>query len=530
MGRFRFTFLIIGSVAAYGFLLFRVYDIQLRSGDAYYAQAESQSEASVFTRSQRGAIYFTDKSETRRPAAINKDFPRIFANPKLILDPTAAAHAVAPILEMDVKDLQKQFSKKTSYILLGKRADAETAQRISDLEIKGIIVQNVSERLYPFGSLASHLLGYTGPNDKDNGSGGRYGVEEKYNNFLSGDKNGKDVFLTIDSNIQKEAERILDNVIKKYNATGGTVIVQEPKTGKILAFGNYPNFDPNAYSKYPVKNFLNPATEQIYEPGSVFKVLTMAAGIDSGKITPETSFMDEGKLVFGEHTIRNWDLKAHGRVTMTNVIELSLNTGAAFAQKQTGDKVFRSYLEKFGFGSKTGIDLPGELKGDLRTINLKEPPVNFATASFGQGVSVTPIQMINAFNAIANGGKLMKPYVNIDTKPQIVEKVITNETAKKVTAMMVSAVDKAEVAKISGYSIAGKTGTAQVPENGGYSKRVINTYIGFGPAEDAKFTILFKVNEPEGAPLAGQTVVPAFRDLAQFIINYYNLPPDRVTE
>lgn len=537
---FRLPLLITFVFGAYSFLLFHLYGLQVKSGEIYQAQAESQNAAAFLTVSKRGSIYFTDKEEARVPAAINKDFPQIYAVPKFVTDPAAAAALLGTVLNQSEAELKKILSKNSGYALLQKKASESLVTRTKDLGVKGVYVQEVSERLYPFGDLASHVLGFVGLNESDNGSSGRYGIEKFYESYLAGNvkmeydgasgERGEDVFLTIDANIQKEAERILADIVLKHKAESGTVIVEDPQTGEILAMGSFPNFDPNDYSKSEVALFQNPAVEKIYEPGSMFKAITMAAGIDAGKITPETTFNDTGKLVIYDHTIRNWDLKAHGKVTMTNVIELSLNTGAAFAQKKTGDKTFREYLEKFGLGDKTGINLPGEVRGDLRSIGPKAPPVMFATASFGQGIAVTPLHVVNAFSAIANGGELRRPYVDAGMKPQTIRRVISESTAKKVSAMMVSAVDKAEKARIPGYSIAGKTGTAQVPDfkKGGYTEKVIDSYVGYGPTKDPRFVILFKLDEPEGSPLAGTTVVPAFKDLAQFILNYYNVPPDRL--
>ena len=342
---------------------------------------------------------------------------------------------------------------------------------------------------------------------------------------------GENLILTLDPVIQVEAERILQNAVEKHGAVAGSVIVQEPDTGRILAMGNWPNFNPNEYQEADISDFMNPAVESRYEPGSVMKVITMAAGIDAGKITPQTTFNDTGVLMVSGRKIQNWDLKAHGVVTMTNVIEKSLNTGAAFAERQTGHPTFLKYMQDFGFSEKTGVDLPGELKGDLgRLMERGAPPVAFATASYGQGVATTPLEMLNAVATIANGGILMRPYVNADLGPQEIRRVISPETAKQVTDMMISAVDKAEVAAISGYTVAGKTGTAQIPARGGYTDEVIHTYIGFGPTAHPRFIILLKLDKPAGAPLAGTTVVPAFRDLAQFILGYMNIPPDRVAK
>ncbi len=391
--------------------------------------------------------------------------------------------------------------------------------------------------------MASQLIGFSSIADDPIGSG-RYGAELYHDDTLrgvpgetKGDKlippeNGEDLYLTIDRTIQMQAEKILENLVSDFNAQGGTVIVQDPNTGEILAMVNRPNFDPNNYGEFDISSFLNPAVEAVYEPGSIFKVITMAAGIDSGKITPDTTYYDSGSLTLNGKTIRNWDLKSYGTVTMTNVIERSLNTGAAFAERTMGHDTFYDYLVKFGLKEKTDVDLPGEILGSLRPLEYDKRDINFATASFGQGISVTPIRLISALSAIANGGELMRPYVNAELEPQVVRRVISEETSRQVKDMMVSAVDKAQIPAIRGYNVAGKTGTAQIPNfsTGGYTDDVINTYIGFAPAYDPQFIILVRLNKPAGAPLAGLSVVPAFRELAQFVINYYGIAPDDVVQ
>lgn len=540
----RLTFLIGVFALAYISLVFHLYDIQLTNGQQYRAKAESQAAARLQV-ADRGAIYFTDKNGEKVAAVSNKDMPLIFAVPKEIEDAQETAYQLAPTLNAPADILVPMLSKKNDeYELLKKKADRDLGAAVEALGLKGVYVGEVAERSYSFGTLAAHILGFVAANSTDPGQSGKYGLEEFYNEKLAGaaghgsgkdavpPRPGEPLTLTIEPNVQHEAERVLERVIERYNAKGGTVIVLDPKTGKILAMESSPHFDPNNYGRADLADFLNPATQQIYEPGSVVKVLTMAAGIDAGKITPDTTFVDTGVLNVNNKKIYNWDLKAHGTVTMTNVIEQSLNTGAAFAQRKTGDALFKDYLMKFGFGEKSGVDLPGELKGDLRNLAPKAPPIEYAAASFGQGIAVTPLQMVNAIAAIANGGKLMRPYLSADLEPKEIRRVVSEEAAEKVARMMVSAVDKAKVAKISGYSIAGKTGTAQVPDlkQGGYTGRYNNTYVGFGPVSDPRFVILVKLVEPEGNVLAGQTVVPAFRDLAEFILNYYNIPPDRLAE
>ncbi|MEK7212409.1 MAG: penicillin-binding protein 2 [Patescibacteria group bacterium] len=538
----RLAVVIVAFGLGYVALVSHLYDLQLIKGPGYLVRAESQYAAANLLKAERGVIYFTDKNGKHLPAVSNKNFPLIYAVPKVIEDPSETAYQLASILNQPPENLLPLLSNRTNtYKPLLKKAEAQIVKQVDEMAAKGIYVGSVVERFYPFGKLVAHLLGFVAPNDEDFGESGRYGVEEVYDQQLAGiageikgnkimpPRSGRDLILTIDPNIQIEAERILQSLQDTYKTKGGSVIVMEPQSGKILAMGSLPNFDPNAYSESDIANFLNPVTQQIYEPGSVFKIITMAAGLDSGKITPDTTFYDTGKLELNKRTIKNWDLKAHGTVTMTNVLEKSINTGAAFAERQTGDEIFKNYLVKFGFGEKTGVDLPGEIRGDLKRLTPQAPAIAFATASFGQGVAVTPLQLISAASAIANGGKLMRPYVNDELGPKEIREVISARAARQVTDMMVSALDKAEVAKISSYALAGKTGTAQVPIKGGYADdRVINTYVGFGPVTAPRFVILIKINEPEGAPVAGLTVVPAFRELAQFILNYYNIPPDRL--
>lgn len=539
----RFASVIAIFTLTYGFLAFQLYRIQIINNEDYSSRAESQYAASGYLNAPRGSIYFLDKDGREILAAFNKDFPVIFAVPKEVEDYQETSHILASVLDIPVEDLLAKLSNSEDpYEPILKKPSNDLAKAVDKLNLKGVYVDKESYRFYPFNTRMSQTLGFVAPNQESDIEIGRYGLESFYQDTLAGKlgktsegktippQEGEDIYLTIDPNIQIESEKILSNLVSKYKAKAGSIIVQDPKTGKILAMESLPNFNPNSYGQYELGTYLNPSVQARYEPGSVFKVITMAVGIDSGRITPDTTFIDKGELRISGRTIKNWDLKAHGRVTMTNVLEHSINTGAAFAESQIGHSLFKQYLEKFGFSERTGIDLPGEVSGDLRPLQENAPDIAFATASYGQGVAVTQIEMINAFSAIANGGRLMRPYLNSNLKPVEIRRVISPEAAKTIAEMMVSAVDEAKVAKINGYTIAGKTGTAQVPdlEKGGYTDKVINTYIGFGPTSDAQFTILVRLDEPEGAPLAGATVVPAFRKLAQFILNYYNITPDRL--
>ena len=345
--------------------------------------------------------------------------------------------------------------------------------------------------------------------------------------------------MTIDKNIQAYAEDKLESVLKKWNAQGGTIIVQDPNTGKILAMADKPSFDPNNYSDYQPGLFLNKSVQEVFEPGSSYKPITMSAGLDLGKVTPQTTFTDVGFIQAAGYTIHNFSDKVFGFQTMSQVLEKSINTGAMFVENLVGDENFLNYAINIGFGQRTGIDLPGEVNGDITNL-YSGRKINYLTASFGQGIAVTPMQLINAYSAIANGGKLMKPYVvekiikeggdEVVTKPEIMSIPFSEKTSGKLKTMLVGAVDNGfDKAKIKGYDIAGKTGTAQIPDGkGGYDeKEFIHNFLGFAPAYDPKFVILIKMDRPRGIAFAADSLSPTFREMAAFLINYFKIPPTR---
>ncbi|KKU74259.1 MAG: Peptidoglycan glycosyltransferase [Candidatus Wolfebacteria bacterium GW2011_GWA1_47_6] len=521
-------------------LVFQLYNLQFKKNALYEAKAESQQVASGVLQPNRGNVYVTDKNGNRIQAIMNKEFSLIYAVPKEVSDPDVVALNVSKILGLSQPDVKAMLVKTNDqYELLKFKATNEEVDAIKKLDARGIYIKKQQGRFYPLGTLVSHVLGYVGPvNEEEKKEGGysekgMYGIEKQFNEELMGSmgkvkgdrivypQDGRDIVLTIDRNIQAQGEEIIRNLVEKWGAKSGTVIVQEPKTGKT-----------NNYKEAEMKDFINIAVQSLYEPGSVMKPITMSAGIDSGKITPDTAYNDTGSVTLNKRTIKNWDLKAYGRTTMTGVIEHSLNVGTVFAQQQMGDEIFKDYfLNRYTFGEKTGIALPGERDGNVSPLKSGQA-VNYATAAFGQGIAVTPLKMVSVMSAIANHGVLMKPLILADEEPQEVRRVISEDAARKVAEMMVSAVYVNKLAEIPKYQVAGKTGTAYVPNFGGrgYSDDVVNTYEGFAPAYDPKFVILIKVERPKGAPLAGQTVVPAFKELSQFILNYYNIAPDKPSE
>jgi len=536
---YRFTTIVLLLVLAFTYLGFHLYQLQLVKGDYYYAQAESEQSSAASNNADRGAIYFTDKNGSTLPAAIDQPFPVIYAVPASVKDPATTAATFAPILNMSVATLKAIFSRpKDQYELLVNKADPAVAQKVDELNIPGVYTEVEPERFYPLSTVASQVLGYVGPNPSGNGESGHYGLEGYYNGLLEGASStsgvgGADLVTTIDPNIQIEAEKILDNLVQTTGATGGDVMVMDPKTGKILAMGGDPSFDPNNYGQFPLTDFLNTDVQGVYEPGSIMKVVTMAAGIDSGKITPDTTYDDKGYVnVNGAH-ITNYNLTTEGAygagTTMTQVIEHSINSGAIWAENATGNSIFLSYLKKFGLDTKTGVDLPGEVAGNTSQLTPKAPMVDWDTAAYGQGIAVTPVELVSAVAAIANGGVLMRPYLNAALQPQEVRQVISASTAQQVTQMMVDAVDLAQVAEINGYTMAGKTGSAYIPNpaGGGYLNELTDSYIGFGPTSNPRFIAFIRLNTIPVTSLAAETVVPAWNQLAQWIINYYNIAPDR---
>jgi cell division protein FtsI/penicillin-binding protein 2 len=510
----------------YVVLGWNVFTIQVKEGATYLERAEARVGGEESALARRGHIFTKDRSGNATPIVLNKEFPVAFAVPKEIKNPEATATQVAEVLGLNRDDLAQIFSKQNDpYEPLLKKISETQARALTALQLPGIYVRNEGFRFYPFDRLAAHVLGFVGPSGDNAYDEGRYGVELLKDNVL---REGETVVLTIDRNTQAQSERVLSDLVERFRAAGGSVIIEEVGTGRIVALGNMPSFDPNNYVDVAVRDYLNPAVQSVYEPGSVFKPITMAIGLDTGAITPDTTFYDNGELTLNGYTIKNWDLKAYGKTTMTEVIERSINTGAAFAARQIGREPFYNYLVKFGFDRKTGIELPGEVIGNLNNLIDYPRDINYATAAFGQGVAVTPIELISAFSAIANEGVMMRPYILEATGSEAVQRVISREAAAQTIEMMFSAVEKSHVAQIPGYTIAGKTGTAQVPDRGGYSDDFVHTYVGFVPAKKPRFAVLLKIDKPKGVILAGSTVVPAFRELAEFLINYYNLPPDNL--
>ena len=514
--------------------------------------------------SERGIIYFQDRNGELIPIALNKIEKTLVAVPREIENPETAAQWVAENFAEDQEEIFLKISaKEDPYEILVKKIDAERGERLKNGLPQGLHFEEEARRAYPYGTLGAHLAGFVSREGVE--EEGRYGLERFYEQDLSGQKgfldgvkdaagfwvalgrsiirppkNGSALVLTADYNIQLKAEEVLERTREKWDAASGMVLVMDPSSGQIRALAGSPSFDPNNFSNE--KNFsvfLDNVTESMYELGSVVKPLTMAAGIEDGVVGPDTVYEDSGEVKIGGYTIKNFDGRANGIQTMTQVLEKSLNTGVMYVARLLGRDRHLEYLERFGLGQKTKVDLPGEVSGDISNLESGSE-IDYLTASFGQGIAVTPLQLAYAIGAIANHGNLMRPYAverivddsgnAVQKNPEVVRRVISPATAEKITKMLVSAVRSGfeNRAGVKGYFVAGKTGTAQIPKSDGrgYSDKVIHTFVGYAPAFDPKFLVLLQLNEPQGNRFAANTLTPAFHDLAEYILNYYEIPPD----
>ncbi len=517
-------------------LIARLFFIQVTQGDLYKAWAQGLYSLDEKIPGQRGEIFF----KNGEPLAINMEWPLVYASPREVENKIETAQKLSQVISLGEETILAKLKKDNLYEILKKRITDEEISAIRELNLRGIHLGKEAGRYYPQETMASQLVGFLDA-DKE----GQYGLEGYYNEILKGkgDKNGQSLVLSIDYSIQFMAEKLLTETKENLNIEGGQIIVMDPKTGNILALANYPSFNPNQYAMIAdLDIFQNSATQKIFEPGSVFKPLTMAAALEEQKITPQTTYIDKGMLEIGGWPIYNYDNRVWGEQTMTNVLERSINTGAVFAQRQLGDRLFLEYMEKFGIFEPTGIDVR-EVYSENKEFK-KGYDINFATAAFGQGIEMTPIQLVRAYSAVTNGGKMVKPEVvdkiikNNDEITEIEpevgkESVISAKTASQLTAMMVSVVQGlyTKGAQIPGYYVAGKTGTAQVAwsalgvSKSGYSDQTRQSFIGFAPAFNPKFLILVKLDNPE-TKTAEYSAVPVFRGLAKYIVDYYQIPPD----
>ncbi|MBI3115420.1 MAG: penicillin-binding protein 2 [Candidatus Kerfeldbacteria bacterium] len=562
---------LIGFFAVFAVVVvLRLVQLQVFQHGHYEALAIDQHQIAGELLPTRGEIYVRDRFSggTLFPLATNRTYHLLYAVPKDVENPQVTARSLAPLLDADEATIFDRLNKPGDiYEPLQHGMTDEQQSAVEALGLKGIAFQDEELRYYPEGTIGSHVLGFVGYVGDERK--GRYGIEEEFDAALAGKpgsviterdaagreipiadrvlerpEHGADIVLTIDRTIQYEACGKLDAWVKTHGAASGSLIILDPKTGAVLASCGAPDFDPNHYGDVAdINTFANPVVFAAYEPGSVFKPITMAAALDLGRVTPQTTYEDTGAVEIGKFTIKNSDLKSYGVQTMAAVLEKSLNTGAIFAGREVGDQAFLEYVKAFGFGLQTDVELPGEHAGNLSTIELQRE-IYTATASYGQGITVTPIQLAAAYGAIANGGKLMKPYLveslipaggeRLDTQPTVVRQVISPRTASTLSAMLVNVVENGHGwrAGVPGYFVGGKTGTAQIPakDKRGYEPdAAIGSFAGFAPASNPKFVMVVRVDRPKDVQFAENSAAPLFGQIAEFLLHYLEVPPTRTT-
>lgn len=565
-------------------VIIKLFFLQVTEHEKYAVLADKQHWIYYSIPARRGEILSSDGS----PLVSNEIAYLLYGEPQKIEDPENVAKAVVEVLFnlkddsfSDTKELEETkkreilrvhqvLEQELKWVALFHKIPKEQKKEIEKLGLAGLGFEEEPKRLYPEKVLGAHVLGFVGKNQSGEDTG-YYGVEGYYDGDLKGRKgkiyeerdalgkpiliggyeripaeNGRDLVLTIDRSVQFFVEEKLKQKVKEYGAESGTVIIMEPQSGAIIALSNYPAYDPHSPLKEEKKiaeeiieklERRNSAIASIYEPGSVMKAVTMSAAIDTDTFSPQDTVDDAGPLFVTGHRVDNWDGKHYGIINLIRVLQLSNNVGAATVGRKLGTETLREYFVRFGFGSLGGIDLEGEDTGVVRSAeDWRE--IDLLTASFGQGISVTPLQILSAFATIANNGLRMRPYIVkeirernkvINIKPHPVGQVIKPETAIIITDMLTKAVEGGESKfyNIKNYAIAGKTGTAQIPEEGKYLKNKTNaTFIGFLP-KDLRFIMLVRLEKPTASVYAAETAVPLWMDITRELVAYYGIPPDK---
>lgn len=553
----------------YGFTLFffilsfllidaRLYYWQIVMADELSLKGQSQYGAEVKLTPQRGEI----KTSDGFTIAANKLSYLIFANPKVISEKEIIASTLGHLLSIDVATISASLSRDSYWSPLKSQIDENLKNKIESLHLLGIGFEDQQNRYYPEASMAAKILGFVGK-DKNGDPQGYFGLEGYYDRQLRGKAgntyqirdawgnlipakmsdftgiiDGRTLVLYVDRVIQYILEEELKKGIEKYEADSGMAGIMDPRTGGILAMSAFPDYDPRSYQEYSDELYKNPFISDTYEPGSTFKPIIMSSAIDAGKVNSDTiCTICNAPVEIGGYTIRTWNNKYNPNSTMNEIIQHSDNIGMVFTGKAIGLDMMLEYLKIFGIGEMTGIDLQGEVAPGIRPRDSWYP-IDLATATFGQGISVTPIELLSAFASIANEGKRMEPHVvNIIETPEgdsikiplkVLSQPISSKTAKIMTEILVNAVDKGEAkwAKPPGFRIAGKTGTAQIALAGHYDQEnTITSFIGFAPADDPKFVMLIILNRPKTSIYGSETAAPIFFNIARKILTYYNIPP-----
>ena len=570
---FRIRLLTTGILVMAFILIGRLYQVQVLQHHHYRALGEQQYVHTVEDQYDRGSIFFTTRDGELVSAASVLSGYVLAIDPRRISDPEetlASLRTVLPAIDAE-RFLHAAALPNRSYVEVMHKLilDDETVEKLVQRELSGVQLYRDSWRFYPGETLAARTIGFTGFSGEAAGEepSGRYGLERTYETILARDRErlavnffaeiftnlGELVFEqdteragNIITSLEPRVSRTLQNELLATNdawgsrLTGGIII--NPKTGAVYALDAVPTFDLNDRQGAGVKDFQNPLVENVYELGSIIKPLTVAAGLDATVITPQSTYYDAGSIELDTFTIHNFDRRGRGTVSMQEVLNQSLNTGVTHIVDQMGKESFRQYFLDLKLGSEAGIDLPNETHGLIG--NLDSPrDVEYATASFGQGIALTPIAAVRALATLGNGGHLITPHlvqavqyedgVMREIRYPDGDQVFSSDTSEEISRMLVHTVDDAlrqgDVA-LPNYTIAAKTGTAQIADEvrgGYYEDRFLHSFFGYFPAYDPQFLIFLYTVEPQGARYASETLTDPFMELATFLINYYNLPPDR---
>lgn len=568
---YRIRYLHIVTVAAAAILLIHLFDRSVVDHAKAKAQAQNQYLANQELLPRRGTIYIKTSPDGKGqlyPLATTKEKYQILVVPKNVKDHRKVADSLGEILDLDKEQIFTQINNQKLYVPpLARRQEKEVAEKVVKANLEGVLVAPELVRFYPEGPLASQLVGFVNFENK-----GNYGIEGFYDETLQGfsgkvvaerdskgrfinvdrlnpARDGDDLILTVDQNVQFKAQELVEEGIGKYAADTGQLVVMEAKTGGILAMASTGGFDPNIFNEVKPdeqNRFLNPNIALIWEPGSVFKPIVVSAGIDSGKVKPE----DEG--VFGNFTVvQGYEIhtaqdKSFGKENITQCLENSDNVCLVWIGEKIGSETLHKYFTDYGFGVKTGIDLAGETTGSLLSFK-KWRDIHRATMSFGQGISMTPIQLAGAYTAIANDGKMLAPHVVekivrkpagaggsdgsvAEIQPKEIRQVLTPETAATMRQMLISVVENGhgKRARVKGYKIGGKTGTAQVPkaDGSGYEEDAhIGGFLGLVPGDNPRFIVFAKFDRPKNVEFAESSAAPTVGKMAEFLLNYYQIPP-----
>ncbi len=555
--RYRFVFL--GILFLFFLVAARLFYWQVVKAQELSFLGQQQYGTTVKIIPQRGEI----KTSDGFPIAGNKISYLVFANPKEVKNKSDVSNILSSVLDVDLASVSSSLSLDKFWVPIKSGVDPAIKKKLEQLNLPGIGFDTQYERFYPEASMAASLLGFVGKDTQGNDKG-YFGLEGYYDRLLkgkegtaiqlhdafgrpilakmnqqSGETDGTSLILSIDRSIQFLAERKLKEGIDKYGAASGMVGIMDPKTGQILAMASFPNFDPRDYQDYSDDFYKNPFISDLYEPGSTFKPIVMSSALTANLVTQETRCnICAGPVSIGGYEIHTWNDKYFKNINMIETIQHSDNTGMVFVAQKLGVDRMIDYLNKFGIGSTTGIDLQGEVSAPLKP-KSQWYAVDLATTGFGQGISVTAIKLLTAIGAIANEGKRMEPHVveavedsngNIVKIPlKVLDSPISPETAKVMAEIMVNAVNKGEAswARLKGYRIAGKTGTASIPIQGRYDPdKTITSFVGFGPSDDPKFVMLVVLNRPTTSIYGAETAAPIFFDIAKSLLSYYGIPPE----